>query len=100
VDSVKDYGVFVTLPGGKSGLLHISEIGDGKTGDLRNRFPAGASVDVQVLNVDHESGKISLSTKSLKQRAEESQFKEFVTGKGGKSSFGTLGQLLKDKIKT
>lgn len=100
VDSVKDYGVFVMLPGGKSGLLHISEIGDSKTGDLRNRFPAGSSFDVQVLAVDRESGKISLSTKSLKHRTEESQFKEFMTGKGDKSSFGTLGQLLKDKIKT
>lgn len=100
VDSIKDYGVFVALPGGKSGLLHVSEIGDSKTGDLRSRFQLGSSVEVQILSVDSESGKISLSTKSLKRREEDSQFKEFVTGKGGRSTFGTLGQLLKDKIKT
>jgi small subunit ribosomal protein S1 len=98
VDSVKDYGIFVVLPGGKSGLLHVSEIGDGKTGDLRSRFSLGAKIQVQVLSVDAGTGKISLSTKSLKKHEEDSQFKEFVTDKGSRS-FGTLGELLKDKIK-
>jgi small subunit ribosomal protein S1 len=99
VDSIKDYGVFVSLPGGKSGLLHISEIGDKKTGELRNRFQVGSSLEVQILGVDSETKKISLSTKSLSRSAEQSQFKEFVTDKGGAKSLGTLGDLLKDKIK-
>jgi small subunit ribosomal protein S1 len=99
VDSIKDYGVFVSLPGGKSGLLHVSEIGDKKTGDLRSRFQVGSSLEVQILGVDSENKKISLSTKSLSRSAEQSQFKEFVTDKGGAKSLGTLGDLLKDKIK-
>jgi small subunit ribosomal protein S1 len=99
VDSIKDYGLFVSLPGGKSGLLHVSEIGDKKTGDLRNRFQVGSSLEVQILGVDSETKKISLSTKSLSRSAEQSQFKEFVTGKGGAKSLGTLGDLLKDKMK-
>jgi small subunit ribosomal protein S1 len=99
VDSIKDYGLFVSLPGGKPGLLHISEIGDKKTGDLRNRFQVGSPLEVQILGVDSETKKISLSTKSLSRSAEQSQFKEFVTGKGGAKSLGTLGDLLKDKIK-
>jgi len=99
VDSIKDYGVFVSLPGGKSGLLHISEISDKKTGDLRNRFQVGSSLEVQILGVDSETKKISLSTKSLSRTAEQSQFKQFVTDKGGAKSLGTLGDLLKDKIK-
>lgn len=99
IDAVKDYGVFVTLPGGKSGLLHVSEIGDSRQTDLRNRFPVGASVDVQIRAVDEETKKISLSIKSLKKQAEESQLKEFMAGKGPRSSFGTLGDILKDKFK-
>jgi len=99
VDSIKDYGVFVSLPGGKSGLLHISEISDKKTGDFRNRFQVGSSLEVQILGVDSETKKISLSTKSLSRSAEQSQFKQFVTDKGGAKSLGTLGDLLKDKIK-
>ncbi len=99
VDAVKDYGVFVSLPGGKSGLLHVSEIGDGKTGDLRKRFPNGSSIDVEILSIDPAGNKISLSTKSLRQKTEASQFSEFASGKGGKPSLGTLGDLLRDKMK-
>ncbi len=98
IETVKDYGVFVSLPGGKTGLLHVSEIGGEKTGDLRKRFPQGSPVDVQILAVDAETRKISLSTKTLKRRSEDSQFKDFVSGEGGRSSFGTLGDLLKDKL--
>jgi len=96
---VKDYGVFVSLPGAKTGLLHVSEISDAKAGDLRKRFPQGSPVEVQVLAVDAQSNKISLSTKTLKRRSEDSQFKDFVSTKGGRASFGTLGDLLKDKLK-
>jgi len=77
----------------------VSEITDAKTGDLRNRFPVGSPIEVQVKSTDPDSKRISLSTKSLKKAAEESQFKEFEAGKGGRSSFGTLGDLLKDKLK-
>lgn len=99
VDSVKDYGVFMALPGGKSGLLHVSEIGDQRSGDFRGRFPVGASVEVEVRAIDPESGKISLSTKSLGKRVEESQFKDFVSDKSVGASFGTLGDILRDKLK-
>jgi small subunit ribosomal protein S1 len=99
VDSVKDYGIFVSLPGNKSGLLHVSEIGGGKTGDLRSRFPVGSSIQVQILAIDPTTSKISLSTKAIDLTKEQAEFKDFVSGKGGRSSFGTLGDLLKDKIK-
>jgi small subunit ribosomal protein S1 len=99
VDSVKDYGVFIGLPGGKSGLLHVSQIEDGRGGDLRKRFPLGSRIQAQVLAVDVDSGKISLSVKSLKKKDEESDFKEFSSAKEGRATFGTFGDLLKDRLK-
>ncbi len=99
VDSVKDYGIFVSLPGRKTGLLHVSEISDGKTGDLRKRFALGSEIEVQILSIDPETQKISLSTKSLSNRAEESNVNDFMKGKGRGSSFGTLGDILKEKMK-
>jgi small subunit ribosomal protein S1 len=99
VDSVKDYGVFVSLPGGKSGLLHVSEIEGGSKTDLKRRFPSGSPVDVEILKIDQESGKISLSTKSISRKTEQAQFKHFGVGQArGGASFGTLGDLLKDKL--
>ncbi len=99
VDSVKDYGIFVSLPGRKTGLLHVSEISDGKTGDLRKRFALGSTIEVQILSIDNETQKVSLSTKSLSNTAEESNVSDFMKGKGKGSSFGTLGDILKEKIK-
>jgi len=100
VDSVKDYGVFLSLPGGKSGLLHVSEIADSKSGgDLRHRFAPGSIVEVEVLAIDPESKKISLSTKRLSKKAEESHFQAYASAGASRGSFGTLGDLLKDKFK-
>jgi small subunit ribosomal protein S1 len=99
VDSIKDYGIFVSLPGRKTGLLHVSEISDGKTGDLRKRFALGSEIEVQILSIDTETQKISLSTKSLSNKAEESNVTDFMKGQGKGSSFGKLGDILKDKMK-
>lgn len=100
VDAVKDYGVFVKLPGGKSGLMHLSEIAADRTGDLRSRFPVGSSLDVQIISIDPVAGKISVSTRSLGKRKEEAQFKEFKSELGATGSLGTLGDLLRSKIES
>jgi small subunit ribosomal protein S1 len=99
VDSVKDYGVFVALPDGRVGLLHVSEIDEGRRGDLKKRFPVGSSVEVEVLDIDPGSSKISLSARTLSKKNEDAQFKDFVSGRGTGASFGTLGDLLKNKLK-
>ncbi len=98
VATIKEYGVFVDLPGNKSGLLHVSEIGQGRAGDLRKRFPVGSDIQVQVLTVDPASDKISLSMKTLDDQQERSDARDFLT-KSGTGSLGTLGDLLRDKLK-
>jgi len=99
VDAVKEYGIFVLLPGNRTGLLHVSEISDARGGDLKKKFPLGSAVQVQVIGIDEQSRKISLSTKSLDENQEKREFSDFAASKTGRSSFGTLGDLLKDKIK-
>jgi small subunit ribosomal protein S1 len=99
VESVKEYGVFLALPGGAQGLLHVSEIDDARRTDLRKRFPRGSQCEVEVLTLDPESGRISLSAKGLMRKDEEKQFQAFSSGPRSGSSFGTLGDILKDKLK-
>jgi len=98
VDSVQEYGVFITLPGGKTGLLHVSEIPDAKRGDLKRRFPQGSPIEVEILEINPETNKIALSARSLDRRREEAQYKDFVSDKRG-GSFGTLGDILADRLK-
>lgn len=98
VDSVKEYGVFVRLPGGKSGLIHVSEMAQDRTGDMRSRFPVGSEVEAQILSIEQDSDKISLSAKRLANALEDSHFKQFAATNRGRASFGTLGDLLKSKV--
>ena len=60
--SVKEYGVFVNLSDGVSGMVHISEIANDYVSDINAFVKVGDTVKVKVLSVG-EDGKISLSIK-------------------------------------
>lgn len=64
VTSVHDYGAFVDL-GGAEGLLHVSEISFQKVASAKDALQAGQRLQVAVLRLDREAGKISLSLKAL-----------------------------------
>jgi len=69
VYNVMSFGAFVTVsvPDGSasaSGLVHISQIREGYVEDVAAEVEVGQEVQVRVINVDLERGKISLSMKS------------------------------------
>lgn len=66
ITAVKDYGVFVDLGEGKSGMVHISEIAQTYVSNIHDFVKVGDKVKLKVLTVS-DDGKISLSIK----RAEE-----------------------------
>lgn len=59
-----DYGAFVDI-GGIDGLLHISEISWGKLRHPREVLEIGNKVQVKILSMNQEKGKISLGLKQL-----------------------------------
>jgi small subunit ribosomal protein S1 len=65
VASVRDYGAFVDLGGGIQGLLHVSEMGWSRVTDPSAVVRPGDEIEVKVLQVDEEKGKISLGLKQL-----------------------------------
>ena len=64
VKSLKDYGAFVDI-GGVDGLLHVSEIAWNRISHPRDVLHEGQSVEVQILSIDKEKGKIGLGMKQL-----------------------------------
>ena len=62
VARMTDFGAFVDL-GGVDGLIHISEMSWGRISNPREVLKEGQEVEVFVLDVDKEKGKISLSLK-------------------------------------
>ncbi len=65
VVSIKEYGAFVDLVPGVSGLVHVSELTDARVQDVRDYLKEGDEVRVKVLDVDR-FGKIKLSAKAIK----------------------------------
>lgn len=64
VKSLTDFGAFVDL-GGVDGLLHVSEMSWGRVTHPSDVLSAGQEIDVKVLRVDQERGRISLGYKQV-----------------------------------
>lgn len=72
VTAITKFGAFVSLPGKRSGLVHISEVSDAFVRDVNDFLKVQDVVRVKVLSVD-EKGKIALS---IKQAAPEAKPQE------------------------
>ncbi|QDU43375.1 30S ribosomal protein S1 [Symmachiella dynata] len=66
VKTVKDYGAFVDI-GGIDGLLHVAEMSWTRVNHPRDILKVGQQLEVQLISVDAEKKKISLSLKQLKK---------------------------------
>lgn len=63
VDSIKDYGAFIDLGDGLSGLVHVSQIANKRVKHPADELKLGQQVQVKVIN--KKDGKLSLSMKAL-----------------------------------
>ena len=65
VTRLASFGAFVDLGGGVEGLLHVSEIAWERVKDPAERLQVGEELKVQIIKVDPEARRISLSLKAL-----------------------------------
>ncbi len=88
IKSITDFGVFIGLPGGIDGLVHLSDLAWTAPGEeaVRN-FKKGEETEAMVLSIDVERERISLGVKQL----EGDPFNNFVAGHDkGKVVAGTV----------
>ena len=66
IKSITDFGVFIGLPGGIDGLVHLSDLSWTQTGEeaIRN-FKKGDELQATILAIDVEKERISLGVKQL-----------------------------------
>jgi S1 RNA binding domain protein len=62
VTAITPFGAFVELPGGVTGLVHISEVADDYVKDVKDYLKEQDKVKVKVINIDAK-GKVGLSIK-------------------------------------
>ena len=67
VTTITKFGAFVALEGGKSGLVHISEVANRFVSDVNDFLETGQEVQVKILSISPE-GRISLSIKQAQAR--------------------------------
>ena len=68
VTGITNFGAFVELPEGQTGLVHISEVADNYVKDINDHLKVGDVVEVKVIN--EKDGKIGLSIKKAIDRPE------------------------------
>jgi small subunit ribosomal protein S1 len=64
VTNITNFGVFIDL-GGMEGLVHLSEISWGRVHNPADFVTIGQRVDVEVISVDRDQGRVALSLKRL-----------------------------------
>ena len=66
IKSITDFGVFIGLPGGIDGLVHLSDLSWSVAGEeaIRN-FKKGDEVEAMVLSIDTDKERISMGIKQL-----------------------------------
>ena len=88
IKSITDFGIFVGLPSGIDGLVHLSDLSWNETGEAAVRnYKKGQEVEAVVLGVDVERERISLGIKQL----DSDPFTTFVSvNDKGQSVTGTV----------
>ena len=66
IKSITDFGIFIGLPGGIDGLVHLSDISWNEQGEEAiRRYKKGDTVEAVILSVDAEGNRISLGIKQM-----------------------------------
>jgi small subunit ribosomal protein S1 len=73
ITRLADFGAFVELEPGIEGLIHVSELSTQRVRRVRDVVHEGQEVEVDVLSVDPEARRISLSLKSIARQQEDAE---------------------------
>lgn len=92
VENLKDYGAFIRLANGLSGLVHVSQISDKRVTSPEKVLKVGQDVQVKVIAI--KDGKLSLSMKALLVKEDEPTEDEHYTMPKSENISTNLGSLL------
>ena len=85
VTGIMKFGAFVSLPGGKSGLVHISEIAYSYVNEVSDFLKEGQEVKVKIIGID-ENGRINLSIKKAQEPPPQPPRRKPFNNQGGNAS--------------
>ena len=98
VTSVTDFGVFVELPEGIEGLVHISQLSTERVEKPSALFEAGAEVEAEVIHIDPREHKMGLSVKALRRSEERADMEAYLQRERDDSRF-SFEDILGDELR-
>ncbi len=79
VKGITNFGAFVELPNGQTGLVHISEVADTYVKDINSYIKVNDKVKVKVLSFDETGKKIGLSIRQASPKKDDENRKRKPT---------------------
>ena len=99
VTGIENYGVFVDLDEGYTGLIHISEVSDKFVSNLKDYVEIGEKINVSIIEIDDENKKLKLSIKNINYRISRKNKKIKETEHGFSTLESKLSEWIDEKIK-
>ena len=97
ITGITDYGVFVKLEDGYTGMIHISEISDRYISSLEKMYVLEETIESKVLEIDEQKKQIKLSSKEFNTKSNrKKKLKE--EGRGFEPLKENLDKWVKEKL--
>jgi small subunit ribosomal protein S1 len=100
VSSIKDFGIFVKVPGGIEGLIHKSNLVEKKEDDpdeALKKYNVGDSIKAAVFELQPDKQKLSFSLRDYQKKVEREEISRYMAAEESDGSTFTLGDALKSK---
>ncbi|MCB1179468.1 MAG: 30S ribosomal protein S1 [Leptospiraceae bacterium] len=78
IKSIVTFGIFVEIEPGYEGLVHISQIPNGKDIKLEETYKVGDDIKAVLLKIEPENKKISLSIKDFDKAIEKEEMARYI----------------------
>ena len=101
VERHEQFGVFVFLSPGRTGLMPLAETGLERDMDVRKAFPIGSEVEVVVQEIDAAGRRIRVSKKAVAEQREQAELREYAARQEAAptASLGTMADNLRKALK-
>ena len=97
ITGITDYGIFVKLEDGYTGMVHISEISDMYISSLEKMYVLEETIESKILEIDEEKKQIKLSSKEFNSKSNKRK-KIREEGRGFEPLKENLDTWVKEKL--
>jgi small subunit ribosomal protein S1 len=100
VSSIKEFGIFVKVPGGIEGLIHKSNLPDTRDenpDEALKKYQVGDKIKAVILELQPEKSMVAFSIRDYQKKVQRDELSRYMAAEEAEDSKYTLGDFLKSK---